>query len=618
MEDNAHESLLKPASLDEVKQALFSMKGLKSPGPDGLQAIFFQKYWTTVSRTLLQFVNSALINGSFEPSLLQAHVALIPKGDAPDVIQKFRPITLLNVAYKVLFKVLVNRLRPYLQELIGPFQSSFLAGRSTIDNIVLTQEAVHSIRHRKGKKGAIVLKIDLHKAFDSVSWDFLKKVLLDFNIPPTLVKLIMFCVNSVKLFVLWNGEPLPYFEPQRGLRQGDPLSPYLFIMVMEKLSHMILNRTHSKTWKPIQLGRGGLALSHLFFADDLMLFCEASHSQLSMVINYLKEFASYSGLEINLAKSKLFVSPNIQSAVARSLSTSCGIPLTSNLGTYLGVPLIHGRNSAALYKYIIEKMQLKLASWKQTTLSLAGRRILIQSVTSSIPAYTMQIVLLPHSTCDAIDKMNKNFLWGTETGNSRPHLVSWEVVCRSKDQGGLGLRAVRDNNRALVAKLGWRILVGDEAPWWKVMRQKYLCSSTFLFAEAGPGSSATRRSIMQCKDVLELGLQWRIGLGDSINFWKDCWTSSSPLTNFIIGPVIMESLTMPVSHAITSSMNWDKEFLADLLPPAQVNEILSIPLSSTASVKDKIVWKYSDNGFFSIKSAFHQILQQKAPIPLQD
>ncbi|GKV47795.1 hypothetical protein SLEP1_g54657 [Rubroshorea leprosula] len=585
MEDSAHESLLKPASLDEVKQALFSMKGLKSPGPDGLQAIFFQKYWTTVSGTLLHFVNSALINGSFEPSLLQAHVALIPKGDAPDVIQKFRPITLLNVAYKVLSKVLVNRLRPYLQELIGPFQSSFLAGRSTIDNIVLTQEAVHSIRHRKGKKGAIILKIDLHKAFDSVSWGFLEKVLLDFNIPPTLVKLIMFCVNSVKLSVLWNGEPLPYFEPQRGLRQGDPLSPYLFIMVMEKLSRMILNRIHSKTWKPIQLSRGGLALSHLFFADDLMLFCEASHSQLSMVINCLKEFASYSGLEINLAKSKLFVSPNIQSAMARSLSISCGIPLTSNLGTYLGVPIIHGRNSAAQYKYIIEKMQLKLASWKQNTLSLAGRRILIQSVTSSIPAYTMQTVLLPHSTCDAIDKMNRNFLWGTKTGNSRPHLVSWEVVCRSKDQGGLGLRAARDNNRALVAKLGWRVLVGDEAPWCQVMRQKYFRTSTFLSAEASPRSSVTWRSIIHCKDVLEFGLQWRIGLGDSINFWKDYWTYSSPLCNFIT---------------------------------AQVNEILSIPLSSTASVKDKIVWKYSDDGFFSIKSAFHQILQQKAPIPLQD
>ncbi|GLT46928.1 hypothetical protein SLA2020_206540 [Shorea laevis] len=154
-----------------------------------------------------------------------------------------------------------------------------------------------------------------------------------------------------------------------------------------------------------------------------------------MVINCLKEFASYSGLEINLAKSKLFISPNIQSVVARSLSTSCGIPLTSNLGTYLGVLIIHGRNSIAQYKYIIEKMQLKLANWKQTTLSLAGRRILIQSVTSSIPAYTMQTVLLPHSTCDAIDKMNRNFLWAQKLGSHDPILVAgrWFAKARIKE-----------------------------------------------------------------------------------------------------------------------------------------------------------------------------------------
>ncbi|GLT87275.1 hypothetical protein SLE2022_053660 [Rubroshorea leprosula] len=200
--------------------------------------------------------------------------------------------------------------------------------------------------------------------------------------------------------------------------------------------------------------------------------------------------------------------------------------------------------------------------------------------------------------------MNRNFLSGTETGNSQPHLVSWEVVCRSKDQGGLGLRAARDNNRALVAKLGWRVLVGDEAPWCKVMRQKYLRTSTFLSAEASPRLSVTWRSIIHCKDVLEFGLQWQIGLGDSINFWKDYWTYSSPLFNFITDPVVMESLTMPVSHAINSSMNWDKEFLANLLLPAQVNEILSIPLCSTASVKDKIVWKYSDDGFSLLSQLF--------------
>ncbi|GKU87265.1 hypothetical protein SLEP1_g1695 [Rubroshorea leprosula] len=447
-------SLLAPISMDEVKATLFSMKGLKSPGPDGIQPIFYQKHWAVVSGTLLSFVNQALTDGYFDTSLLQAHITLIPKGESPDIIQKFRPICLLNVAYKVLSKVIVNRLRPHLQSLIGPFQNSFLAGRSTTDNIILTQEAIHSMRRMKGRIGAATFKIDLHKAFDSISWDFLLEVLVDFNIPAPLIRLIMFSISSLKLSVLWNGNELPYFQPQHGLRQGDPLSPYLFIMAMEKLSHMILSQVQTGSWKPFKVSRGGLALSHLFFANDLMLFCQASQTQIAMVMDCLSEFSGRSGLEINLAKSKLYISPNIQSNVANALSSLCGIPLTCNLGVYLGVPIIHGRSTAATYKYIVEKIQIKLASWKQSLLSFASRRILVQSVTSSIPTYSMQSVLLPKSTCDAIDSLNRKFLWGSDSNSAKLHLVSWGDVCRPREQGGLGLRTSFENNKAFIAKLG--------------------------------------------------------------------------------------------------------------------------------------------------------------------
>lgn len=194
------------------------MKGLKSPGPDGIPALFYQRHWGAVVDTFLELVNQALLTRTFDHCLSTAYVALIPKEDSLYTIQKFRPISLLNVAYKVLAKVLVNRLRPHLQSLTGPWQSSFLAGRSTVDNIILTQEAVHSMARLKGERGAMVLKIDLHKAFDSIDWGFLQQVLLDFNIPQQLVKLIMFSVTSVQLSILWNGEPLSSFNPQRGLR----------------------------------------------------------------------------------------------------------------------------------------------------------------------------------------------------------------------------------------------------------------------------------------------------------------------------------------------------------------------------------------------------------------
>ena len=152
IDDHEHQALTLRVSTEEVKKALFQMKGLKSPGPDGIAAIFYQRNWDTVFPILLNFVNSALDTAAFTVSLARAHVALIPKEDSPDSIQKFRPISLLNVTYKLLTKVLVNRIRPLLERLVGPHQSSFLPGRSTTDNIILNQEAIHTMRNSKRKK----------------------------------------------------------------------------------------------------------------------------------------------------------------------------------------------------------------------------------------------------------------------------------------------------------------------------------------------------------------------------------------------------------------------------------------------------------------------------------
>ncbi|GLT80127.1 hypothetical protein SLA2020_515820 [Shorea laevis] len=607
--DNA--SLLAPISIDEVKFALFSMKGLKSPGPDGIQPIFYQKHWNVVSGTLHSFVNKALIDGFFDHWLLQAHIALIPKGESPDVIQKFRPICLLNVAYKVLSKVIVNRLRPHLQHLIGPLQSSFLAGRSTTDNIILSQEAIHSMRRMKGRKGAMAFKIDLHKAFDSVDWDFLHSTLVDFNLPGPLIKLIMFSVTTLQLSILWNGEELPYFTPQRGLRQGDPLSPYLFIMVMEKLSHMILSRVQQRLWKPFQISRGGFALSHLFFADDLMLFCEASHSQVDVVMDCLTEFSNRSGLDINLAKSKLFISPNVQSQVANSMSSSCGIPLTHNLGVYLGVPIIHGRSTSATYKYIVEKIQLKLSSWKQSLLSLAGRRVLVQSITSSIPIYTMQTVLLPRKTCAAIDSLNRKFLWGSDQNAHKPHLVNWNDVCLPRKQGGLGLRPASENNRALIAKLGWQLLTDQNKPWCQALSQKYLRKETFMDCQVNSSSSITWRSILRCRDVLQLGSRWRVGSGSRINFWHDIWVDSQPLLQSAISPIPLDLANLSVSHFITEDKRWNLSLLVSLLPQHILNSIAAIPIPIMNQLGDERFWHASKNGDFTVSSAFSIIQSQR-------
>ncbi|GLT28349.1 hypothetical protein SLA2020_032890 [Shorea laevis] len=620
MTEEDGDSLLRPVELEEIRCALFSMKGLKSPGPDGIQPIFYQKHWEEVSGTLLTLITNALRDGHFDPSLLKAHIALIPKGDSPDVIQKFRPICLLNVAYKVLSKVLVNWLRPFLQQLIGPFQNSFLKGRCTTDNIILTQEAIHSMRKMRGRRGAMVWKIDLHKAFDSIDWSFLRQVLQDFNISAPLIQLIMFSITYLQLSVLWNGEELPSFNPQRGLRQGDPLSPYLFIMAMEKLSHKIQSRVQSKLWKPFKISRGALALSHLFFADDLMLFCEASQEQVEVVMDCLTKFSKESGLEINSTKSKLYVSPNIQSHVAGVLSDASGIPLTSDLGTYLGVPILHGRPSVSTYKHILEKIQVKLAGWKRSLLSMAGRRILVQYVTSAIPTYTMQSILLPNSVCSAIDSLNRRFLWGSGAAN-KPHLVNWDTICTPRDLGGLGLRSARENNQAMITKLGWQLISTLSKPWCKALLAKYLKNGSLMHCSITQTASATWKSILKCRSILQLGLRWRVGDGQQIKFWQDIWVGDKPLHEEALSPVLSASMDILVSHAITSAGEageWNEVLLGHLLPRNVMERILAIPIPMFAQQPNSAYWTSSQAGLFSVKSAFYLLQKQHVNLTQQE
>ncbi|GLU17744.1 hypothetical protein SLE2022_341000 [Rubroshorea leprosula] len=323
-------------------------------------------------------------------------------------------------------------------------------------------------------------------------------------------------------------------------------------------------------------------------------------------MDVLNQFSNSSGLVLNLQKSKLFFSANIQSAVANSLSTRCGIPLTSNLGSYLGIPVIHGRHSSKHYEYILEKMQKKLASWKGANLSLAGRKVLVQSVTTSIPAYTMQSILLPNATCDAIDRLNRDFLWGSDSRVRKPHPVSWEVVCFEKKYGGLGLRFAWDNNQAFIAKLGWRILKGDNALWCRVMQAKYLRGRNFMEAGSMVGASFIWRGIVKCRSVLQQGVHWRIGSGEKICFWQDAWVGDAPLISSSNEPPALPSLL--VLETINSDRDWNLELLHELVPAKIVEKIRAIPLSRNSQLEDGVFWANSMDGLFTVKSAY-QLLQ---------
>ena len=160
----------------------------------------------------------------------------------------YRPISLCNTVYKVITKIIVARLRPFLEKLISPLQAAFVPGRKGIDNAIIVQEIVHTLSKKKGKVGYIAIKVDLEKAYDKLEWSFIRGMLIRANLPVDLIDLIMSCVSTVLTSILVNGEALDPIYPSRGIRQGDPLSPYLFILCMDFLGQLIQDKCEAKMW----------------------------------------------------------------------------------------------------------------------------------------------------------------------------------------------------------------------------------------------------------------------------------------------------------------------------------------------------------------------------------
>ncbi|MCH80961.1 hypothetical protein A2U01_0001739, partial [Trifolium medium] len=272
--------LAAPFTNDEVRNALFAMQPWKAPGPDGFPAGFYQKAWATVGSSVCNFVCGVWNNPSAVSSVNQTDICLIPKVDNPEYVTQFRPISLCNTIYKLVSKVIVERLKECIPKLVSPFQTGFVPGRIIHENIIVAKEMVHSMHKMKGRKGAFAIKVDLSKAYDKLSWEFIWRVLCEINLPSNLVNIIMHSVTSVETNVKWNGARSEYFRPQRGIRQGDPISPYLFVLCMDKLSHLILHEVNRGKWCGIKAGRNGPMVSHLMFADDLLLFGEANELQM--------------------------------------------------------------------------------------------------------------------------------------------------------------------------------------------------------------------------------------------------------------------------------------------------------------------------------------------------
>lgn len=289
---------------EEIKNAFLSLHRNKASGPDGYSSEFFNSCWTVVGGEVTDAVSEFSRSGTLLKQWNATTMVLIPKIPNAEHMSDFRPISCLNTVYKVIAKLLTKRLVKVLSRMISPAQSAFIPGRLLGENVLLATEIVHGYNHKNISRCAM-LKVDLKKAFDSVNWEFVLAVLHTISIPSKFLGWVSQCITTPTFSISVNGQSSGFFESEKGLRQGDPLSPYLFVLTMEVFSQLLASRFESGfiLYHP---ETSELKISHLMFADDIMIFFDGGGSSLHGITEALEDFALRSGLKMNPAKTQLY------------------------------------------------------------------------------------------------------------------------------------------------------------------------------------------------------------------------------------------------------------------------------------------------------------------------
>ncbi|KAK3211447.1 hypothetical protein Dsin_016153 [Dipteronia sinensis] len=301
-------------------------------------------YLSSLEETLLKDYK-----GYVSSDLNHTLISLIPKVPNPTNMTHFRPISLCITTYKVISKTLVQRLRVLHLDLVSPNQVAFMLGRQIQDNIVAAQEVLHKFKNARGKMGYIAWKIDLGKAYDKLQWGFIKQVLEEVGIEGKLNNLIMSYILNARYKVALNGKMSNSFLPKCRIKQCDPLSPYIFVLCMEKLFHIIKQNLLERAWKPVKISRIGPEISHVFFGEYLILFGQASVQQAETMRDCLYTFCDLLGQQVSFFKSRIHCYNNVSYNNAKGLAAVCRSHISKNPGNYLGIPLIHGRITKDTY-----------------------------------------------------------------------------------------------------------------------------------------------------------------------------------------------------------------------------------------------------------------------------
>ncbi|GKC84144.1 RNA-directed DNA polymerase, eukaryota, partial [Tanacetum coccineum] len=388
--DDQVRDLEREVTNDEIKRAVWDCGTDKAPGPDGFTFGFYRRFWYLIHE---------------------------------------------DVTEAIIAKILANRLTCVLNDIVNEVQSAFVADRQILDGPFILNEVIQWCKIKK--KQALIFKVDFEKAYDSVRWDFVDEVLRKFGFGDKWCKWIQGCLTSSRGSIVVNGSPTEEFQLGRGLKQGDPLSPFLFILIMESLHLSFQRIVNAGMFQGIKLGGGLVKLSHMFFADDAVFVGQWCENNITTLTHVLECFHKVSGLRINMSKSKI-LGVHVDSTIVHRAALKLGCLVLKIPFMYLGT--IVGGNMSRIdsWDVVVEKVKKRLSNWKMKTLSVGGRLTLVKSVLGSMPLYHMSLFKAPSGVLNRIEALRNRFFHGHDSNSKRAIWVNWKKALTSKDRGGLG------------------------------------------------------------------------------------------------------------------------------------------------------------------------------------
>ncbi|XP_018474082.1 uncharacterized protein LOC108845359 [Raphanus sativus] len=605
--------LIKEPSAQEIRAALFDIHPDKAPGPDGFSASFFHENWEVIGASVVKEIQGFFVTGCIPSSLNTTHVRLIPKHTGAKSIVEYRPIALCNVFYKIVSKLLSKRLQPLLSCIISENQSAFIPGRAISDNVLLTHETLNYLKTSNAEKNCFMaVKTDMSKAYDRVEWEFINLVFKKLGFHDKFTHMILQCITTVTYSFLINDEVYGNVKPYRGIRQGDPLSPYIFILCGEVLSGLCREAERTGELQGVRVARGSPRVSHLLFADDTMFFCQSNEASCSTLMRILSDYEGASGQKINSHKSSITFSKKTPQDRREAAKRILKIQKEGGNGKYLGLPEHFGRRKKDLFTAIVDRIRQIATHLSSRRLSKAGKMTMLKAVLQAIPTYSMSCFLLPASLCKRIQSALTRFWWDTDDQIRKMSWIAWTKLTDHKALGGLGFREIQGFNQALLSKISWRILTKPDCLLARVLTGKYCRNKSFLEATAPQSCSHGWRGILHGRDLLKANLEKIIGNGRSTKVWQESWVSLTQKT-IPYGPFTEDSGDLRVSDLLTDDMRWNIKRVEEILP-----ELSSLILSlqpSQSGAEDSYVWYPTSNGVYTVKSGYNSLRGDKMSLP---